>query len=181
MAILKLEVGKPITMRVASVEQAEGQFGPQTKFEFRNGDVLFLSRTTAERQLERIGGLAPNEIVRFEKVQKGTKTFVNIDRVDESESGASEGNGTGGAHSAPRSGAPTTGKGASAAEGSGPKSPPATTPAAPAKPSELYEKVTDYVLATIVPKMKAAGVPVTHEGTSAQIATLFIAANNGHR
>jgi hypothetical protein len=173
---LKLEVGKDIVGMVTDYSDAEGNFGPQVMFKFDGGDVLYVTKDTADRQLERIGHPVPPVELRFAKVAKGTKTYINIDLA----SGA-KGNGTGGAHSAPRSGAPTTGKGAGAAEGSGPKSPPATTPAAPAKPSELYEKVTDYVLATIVPKMKAAGVPVTHEGTSAQIATLFIAANNGHR
>lgn len=42
------------------------------------------------------------------------------------------------------------------------------------KASHLYARITDYVIATIVPKYKAAGIPVTHEGTAAIVATIFI-------
>lgn len=171
MAILKLEVGKPIMMTIRDTDDVEGQFGPQKKFEAENGDCLFMSRDTANRQLERINGVMPGDMVRFEKVAKGSKTFINIDHVENAER-AKQGNGSGPAP-AGKAGASTSGGGVATPL---PPQPPAPSPA---KPSELYEKVTDYVLATIVPKMKAAGVPVTHEGTSAQIATLFIAANNG--
>ena len=168
MAILKLEVGKPIVFHVSDVEQVEGQFGPQTKFEGDGGDCLFLSRPTAQRQMDRIGDIQPGDVLRFEKVQKGTKTFVNIDRV--------EGNGSGPA-SAGKAGASTSG---GAVASSLPPQPP-TQPAAKEKLTAVYEQSLDFVLSRVVPKLVKAGVPVSHEGVSAMTSTVFIAANNGHR
>lgn len=55
MAILKLQsAGESLTMTVKHAEVTAGKFGSQVKFENTDGDVLFVSQQTAERQLSRI-------------------------------------------------------------------------------------------------------------------------------
>lgn len=55
MAILKLQnAGESLTMTVKQAEVTAGKFGAQVKFENTDGDVLFVSQQTAERQLSRI-------------------------------------------------------------------------------------------------------------------------------
>ena len=52
MAILKLpNVNDTHTGHVSACEQVEGNFGPQVKFGFEGGDLLFLPADTAHRQL----------------------------------------------------------------------------------------------------------------------------------
>lgn len=97
MSILKLQVGEPITMAVAKVRAVDGQFGPQLAFDSESGDTLFLGQETAERQLERIGYTTESvagKALLFEKVQKGTKTFVNINPA--SKAGAAKASGANG-------------------------------------------------------------------------------------
>ena len=57
-----------------------------------------------------------------------------------------------------------------------------TSQAAPApekeKLNKVYGRCLDHVLTVEVPKLKAAGVPVTHEGVSAMTACLFIASTD---
>lgn len=165
-------VGEKHTMEVASC--AKLTFGRYPEYEFTGGDgsVVRVPEAATLKQLGRLD-LTPASVVghritikRDKNTQDPSKPFWGLY--------LEEGNGSGPV-SAGKAGAPTSGGSVATPL---PHQPPAPSPS---KPSELYEKVTDYVLATIVPKMKAAGVPVTHEGTSAQIATLFIAANNGGR
>lgn len=55
MAILKLQnAGESMVMTVRKAEVTAGKFGSQVKFENTDGDVLFVSQETAERQLSRI-------------------------------------------------------------------------------------------------------------------------------
>ena len=56
MAILKLpNVNDTHTGHVTSCEQVEGNFGPQVKFGFEGGDLLFLPADSAHRQLLHAG------------------------------------------------------------------------------------------------------------------------------
>ena len=56
MAILKLpNVNDTHTAHVTSCEQVEGNFGPQVKFGFEGGDLLFLPADSAHRQLLHAG------------------------------------------------------------------------------------------------------------------------------
>ena len=55
MSIIKLQnEGETLTMDVAGCEQVEGQFGEQVKFTAENGDVLYLPKTSADNQLDRL-------------------------------------------------------------------------------------------------------------------------------
>jgi hypothetical protein len=55
MAILKLQqAGESATFRVVKADLVEGKFGPQVRFDAENGDVLYISAETAQRQLARI-------------------------------------------------------------------------------------------------------------------------------
>lgn len=102
MSILKVEVGKPVTLTVAKARVAEGKFGPQIAFDSTNGDTLFVGEETAIRQLTRIGYDAPADTegatLFFEKVQNNGKTYLNIksgDRAGTQASGAKASNGGG--------------------------------------------------------------------------------------
>lgn len=102
MSILKVEIGQPVTMTVSDVENAQGKFGPQLKFIAANGDCLFVKADTAQRQLDRIGVTvesAAGKTLLFEKVQKGDKTFLNINPARQS-SEAKQGVGVGAGKSA---------------------------------------------------------------------------------
>lgn len=56
MAILKLpNVGDAHQARVTMCEAVEGNFGPQVKLQFENGDLLFLPADSAHRQLLHAG------------------------------------------------------------------------------------------------------------------------------
>lgn len=94
MSILKVEVGSPVTLHIAGAEEVEGQYGPQIQFTADNGDRLFVGKDTALRQLGRIGFTPETSVgqsLHFEKVQKGNKTFLNINpapRSNGAQSGA---------------------------------------------------------------------------------------------
>lgn len=89
MSILKLIPGQRIHFTVSAVEQVEGNYGPQYKFDGATPDdanaTLFLNVSTAERQLDRIGYSLTSvvgqtvEIARTEK--NGTK-YTDINRVN---------------------------------------------------------------------------------------------------
>lgn len=56
MGIIKLQkVGDALTMTVTDCEQVKGNFGEQVKFTAETGDILFLPKDSADRQLERLG------------------------------------------------------------------------------------------------------------------------------
>lgn len=80
MAIHKLSDG-PITLQIKSVEEVEGNFGPQWKFEGTNGDLVFLSSSAAERQVTRLNldsQSVVGQILHFSQTKKDGKTFNNI-------------------------------------------------------------------------------------------------------
>lgn len=55
MTILKLQnEGDTHTGRIKACGEVAGNFGPQVKFTFENGDDLFLPKDSADRQLQRI-------------------------------------------------------------------------------------------------------------------------------
>lgn len=88
--ILKLkEAGDSATLDISACEVVEGQFGEQVKFEGSNGDTIYLPRTSADRQLERLGfgegeidySLAIGETLEFSRTpstKPGAKPFWNI-------------------------------------------------------------------------------------------------------
>lgn len=81
MSILKVEVGKPVTMTVKAIRGVEGKFGAQLAFDSTTGDTLFLGEETAQRQLDRLNmgrDGAIGETLLFEKVAKKGKTYLNI-------------------------------------------------------------------------------------------------------
>lgn len=77
MAIIKLaHAGDAATWKVTDCETVAGKFGSQVKFTAENGDVLFISAETAERQLNRCGlttETAVGETLIFSR-QANTKT-----------------------------------------------------------------------------------------------------------
>lgn len=77
MAIIKLaNAGDAVTWKVTDCETVAGKFGSQVKFTAENGDVLFISAETAERQLNRCGlttETAIGETLTFSR-QANTKT-----------------------------------------------------------------------------------------------------------
>lgn len=77
MAIIKLaHAGDAATWKVTGCETVAGKFGSQVKFTADNGDVLFISAETAERQLTRCGlttETAVGETLTFSR-QANTKT-----------------------------------------------------------------------------------------------------------
>ena len=162
MAIFKLVAGKPLVLDVERAKQVEGQFGPQVAFE-AGEDVLFVSLAAAQRQLERMGLDIPDAAgltLRFEKIAKAGKTFVNIDKVTDE--------GTAGATS----------------QGVGARSPAHDTPAAPtaAHPDSpagkgraaIYLQITDWMLREVAPRYAKAGIPLSPEAAVACVATIWI-------
>jgi hypothetical protein len=92
MAILKLEPGQKALFTIASIEDVEGNFGPQWKFTATNGDAMFLNVDTAERQLSRIGysrAAVIGQTVEFERIQKGAQKFTNINKPGDAKLAAS--------------------------------------------------------------------------------------------
>lgn len=172
MSILKVEVGAPITLEVAKMEEVEGQFGPQLKFTAPSGDCVFVSKDAGYRQLERIGLTddPTGSWLLFEKVQKGAKTFLNINPAPRTNGNGSGAKAGGGASPAP---APRT------------VSRPAVEQALDAEvvgyESPIYAAITRYVLNDIVPLYAQKGIPLTMEGIAAIANTQFIqASRNGH-
>src|SRR5689334_13311532 len=86
--IVKLAAGEFLNLMVESAAQVEGNYGKQLKLEgqnFENENVtIFLPLDSALRQLERSNLTAENvtgEVLKIEKVQKGTQTYININRA----------------------------------------------------------------------------------------------------
>lgn len=86
--IVKLAAGESLSLMVESAELVEGAYGKQLQLlgqNFENENVtIFLGLDTANRQLERIGltqSALVGEVLKIEKVQKGTQTFININRT----------------------------------------------------------------------------------------------------
>ena len=73
----------PLTMTVASVRSAEGNFGPQMVFSGAEGVDVGISELSATKGLARLN-LTPEsvvgEVLTFEQVKKDGKTFTNINK-----------------------------------------------------------------------------------------------------
>ena len=165
MAILKVEVGQPVTMTVGAVRQVSGKFGPQLAFDNTNGDTLFVKEDTAQRQLERIGytqETAVGKPLHFEKVDKNGKTYLNINPAKNGNgaSGAKAANGAQASHGKVMGGAPPVGNGAS------------VRPLAP-----LYN---DCVVAAKGIVQQHLGKAATSQDVIAAAATLYIAATKSN-
>lgn len=162
-------VGDAATFTVVRCAPGTGTY-PDVEFEDSEGRVYPVPKASADRQLERLGIAEYRDaegkaitISRSENKKAPDKAFWNIEWA------AALGNGGG------KAGASNGAKGAD----SQPNAPTGQAPAPqPEKPSALYERVTDYVLASIVPRYNKAGIVVTDRGVAAIVATLFIAAND---
>lgn len=162
------------TMTVASCTKLG--FGDYPEYEFvgRDGSKVRVPESSTLRQLGRLDLTAESvagrrvTIKRDKNAKQPNKPFWGI-YLEDGE--AEPSGGTGGAAVAARESAPTTGTHTTTAP---------TTQPDPEKGAALYAKITDYVLAHIVPRYQKAGIQVTHEGTAATVATLYIAANGRH-
>jgi hypothetical protein len=89
MAILKLIPGQKINLTVRSIEEVEGNYGPQYKFSGATADdanaTLFLNVDTALRQLARAGfpsaDAVVNTTIEVERVEKNGTKYTNISRL----------------------------------------------------------------------------------------------------
>lgn len=160
MAIHKLADG-PLTITVADVEEAEGNFGPQLKFSDAHGTSVFVNVAPAQRQLARLSLDTETVIghtIHLEQVKKNGTTFTNINLAA----------GGDGVAPAPRA--------ASAA----PARSPAAAPAAPkmtvADLAPIYMDCVNTAFMTLGMKCEEAGVTITAEALQAAAATLFIKA-----
>lgn len=177
MSILKLpNVGDTATLNVARCEVVEGESGEQVMFVAANGDVLYLPRTSADRQLLRCGfgddastGLEYGNVSgatlvfsRAPNPKKGFKPFWNIDR------GSPKSNGK-----PPESAKPAPPKVVPGGEEDETGAPPVEEKEA----IELraYRKCVKWYLKEIVPLMDAAEVGTTPESVGVGIATIYIA------
>jgi len=172
MSIIKLEPGQKILFTVALTESVEGNFGPQVKFTSTTGDTLFLNVEPAERQLGRIGYTTASvrgQTVEFERIVKDGKKFTNINKP--------------GAQKLATASLPT-------AHSAGPHIPEIDGPyqetGAPpvdAEPDELSPRMrkllADYDVCwghAVELARRDLGNDASHEGISAQAATMFIQA-----
>lgn len=85
MAIIKLQnEGESLTGNVTACEEVQGQYGAQVKFTFTTGDILFLPKESADRQLDRLGldyDTAVGEALTFSRdhnPKKGSKPYWGI-------------------------------------------------------------------------------------------------------
>lgn len=178
MSILKLDVGKPLTLAVDDAKIAEGKFGKQAAFH-AGDDVLFMSLDTASRQLDRLGlsllTTTAGNVLRFEKVTKSGKTFINIDFAENGR--------TAGSPPAAQPPAPSTQE---------PKPTPAAAPASdvafiaaaghPDSPAgkgilARMHRAHEWTLQHIAPLYVAKGIPLSMDALAACAHSLFIESN----
>lgn len=154
MAIHKLATG-PITLTVTAVEQSEGNFGPQVRFDGASGDCVFISEMSAVRQLARLNLTMESVVgqtIHFEQIKKDGKTFVNMNL---SSGGATP--------------AATPAAGVARAI--------AATHAMPFEDIvALYARCVDAAFSTFGLKCEEAGVAIDATALQASAATLFIKA-----
>ena len=185
MSILKVEVGAPITLEVAKMEEVEGQFGPQLKFTAPNGDCVFVSKDAGHRQLERIGITddPTGAVLLFEKVQKGAKTYLNINPAAKR-----SGNGGNGVREDRKPTAP--GGAAGRAGESRPPHSPSPSPRQAVKDAldleevefsdPLYTSIVRFVLNEVDPLYHSwTGQRLPADAVVASVATLYIQAKRG--
>jgi len=155
MAIHKLANG-PITLTIASIQNTEGNFGPQVCFNGDNDVAVFISELSATKQLARINLTAESAIgqtLHFEQIKKDGKTYTNILLAGE---GTTEATPAPVAHLA--------------------------VPVAPKAPVDLaalavlYSECFSIAMATLGVKCEEAGVPYDAAALQAAAATIFIKA-----
>ena len=162
MSILKAEVGKPVTIHVTDMAEVKGKFGPQVALH-AGEDTFFMSPDSYRRQMDHLGISDPVGLtLEFSKVQiEGNRTAINIKQVNQPTSGPKkvqpfdqpvvpfqQVQGHGGAPAAQREAS-----------------------------SDVYADITDYVLATIVPKYAAKGIALDMSAIAAIVNTNFIQAS----
>jgi hypothetical protein len=149
MAIHKLATG-PITLTVTGVEQSEGNFGPQVRFD-SVGDCVFISEMSAMRQLARLNLTMESVVgktIHFEQIKKDGKTFVNMNLASGGDT---------------PSAAPA----------------PSYTPAPKQTIGELaavYGECVAHAMATLGARCEEAGLPIDAAAIQSAAATLFIKA-----
>jgi len=152
MAIHKLANG-PITLTIASIQNTEGNFGPQMCFNGDNDVAVFISELSGTKQLSRIN-LTPESAIgqtlHFEQIKKDGKTYTNI---------LLAGDGAVSASAAPSYAAPA-----------------AKAPVDLATLAVLYSECVSIAMATLGMKCEEAGVPYDASAIQAAAATLFIKA-----
>lgn len=143
----------PLTLTVASVEERQGKFGAQYLLAGEDGTEVYLSKQTAERQLERLKltpETAVGQTLYMEQVQKNGATYTNISRA--------------GAGSAPSAAAPRA-----AAAAPAPKM-------ALEDIATLYGQCVRHAIATFGVACEEAGIAVEASALQAAAATIFIRA-----
>ena len=155
MAIHKLANG-PITLTVTNVDQSEGNFGPQVRFDGASGDCVYISEMSAARQLARLNltmETVVGQTVHFEQIKKDGKTFVNMHLASGGETPAA---------------APSSAGVARAI---------AATHAMPFEEIvALYARCVDAAFSTFGLKCEEAGVAVDSAALQSAAATIFIKA-----
>jgi len=153
MAIHKLADG-PLTMTVVAVEQSEGNYGPQYRFTGEDGTAVFVSESSGQKQLARLGLTVDSVVgktIYLEQIQKNGTRYTNI---------ALAGAGT----ATPR---PTA------------AAPAAAAPAPRQSVEELgaiYQQCVDQAMITIGNRLMDSGTPFDGAVIQAAAATLFIKA-----
>ena len=153
MAIHKLANG-PITLTIASIQNTEGNFGPQMCFNGDNDVAVFISELSGSKQLARLNLTAESAIgktLHFEQIKKDGKTYTNILLAGEG--------------------------GASPSASSSYAAPAAKAPVDLASLAVLYGECVDIAMATLGMKCETAGVPYDASALQAAAATLFIKAS----
>jgi hypothetical protein len=140
----------PITLTIAAVDSAEGNFGPQTVFRGTDGTDVYMSEMSAMRGLARLNltaETAVGETLMMEQVKKDGKTCTNINMT-----GA-------GASAAPRAAAPVA----------------AAAPKQTVQDlARVYRECVEAAVATLGVALEGAEIAITAEAIQAAAATLFI-------
>ena len=162
MAFIKCEIGKPVTLHITDMAEVKGKFGMQVALH-AGDDTFQMSPESYKRQFDALGVSDPVGLTfEFSKVDiGGGKTAINVKQVNQPTSGPKKVQpfdqpavpfqrvqGHGGAPAAQR-------------EASG----------------DVYADITDYVLATIVPKYAAKGIALEMGAIAAIVNTNFIQAS----
>lgn len=151
--IHKLATG-PVTLLIAGIESAEGNFGPQMVIRGNDGTDVYISEMSGLRGLARLNltpETAVGQTLLLEQVKKDGKTFTNI--------------------SFAASGA-TTGAAPIAAAAPVAAAPKLTVPELGA----IYFECVNQAMGTLGMKCEEAGIPIDAAAIQSAAATLFIRA-----
>lgn len=181
---IKLKLaGEKHTLTVKRVRLLPFGNDPEIEYEGTDGSKVWVPQKSSDRQLARLN-LTEETVVgrritikRDANSTKGRPPFWGI-YLEDGESGAKNGNGSGPA-SAGKAGASTSG---GAVASSLPPQPPAPSPAKDQGASgyKLYRQITEKVLADIVPLYAEHGVTPDASAVHSIVATLYISAQKGH-